>query len=190
MNQGRVTQLKRRTLNREPDVTIQVITNGKQTELSYLKGLVAEYAQEAAVVCRKIKFINAAPALLVKKANAMIREGGLDYVYAVSDKDQFDVERALKDRCDGVNLLISNPCFEIWLLLHFEKCDSAIDGKDRALEKLRKHLSNFDPNNLDYSNFSPYVHKAAERARQCSEAPRRNPSTTLWQLVDILKPKH
>ncbi|WP_194289917.1 RloB family protein [Nocardia macrotermitis] len=181
-----MTELKRRTSNRQSDTTIQIITNGRQTELSYLKSLVSEYAQSAAVVCRRVKFVNGAPVSLVKKANAMILEGGIDFVYAVSDKDQFDIAQALHEQCDGVRLLISNPCFEAWLILHFEKCDSAIDGKHKALERLRRHLPRFDPNALDFTDFSPYVQKAADRARACGEAPLRNPSTTLWQLVDTL----
>lgn len=184
--QGRVTELKRRIAVEDSAVTVQIITNGKQTELAYLNALVREGVQSPAFACKRVKFINGAPALLVKKANAMIREGGLDYVYAVADKDEFDISSALKAQCEGVNLLISNPCFEVWLILHFDSCESALEGKEKALERLRRYLPKFDPDKLDFSDFSPHVDRATQRAKWCTEAPHRNPSTTLWRLVDAL----
>ncbi|MEV6871951.1 RloB family protein [Amycolatopsis sp. NPDC051128] len=57
----------------------------------------------------------------------------------------------------GVNLAVSNPCFEYWLLLHFEAC--AV----------------------------PLVAAAVERARHPEAGHVRNPSTQVGFLVERMR---
>lgn len=53
--------------------------------------------------------------------------------------DPLDVARAVKDAADeGVAFVLCNPCFEVWLHLHFRDRKAAFGGQARAIETLRE----------------------------------------------------
>jgi hypothetical protein len=57
----------------------------------------------------------------------------------------------------------SNPCFEIWLLAHFESIGKEIT-KDEIALRLRSHLGGFNKSKLDVSKFLPYLETAIENS--------------------------
>ena len=80
------------------------------------------------------------------KSNKHQRVGNIDtyekgdQVWAVFDRDQhkrFDEAVSLCER-QGINVARSNPCFEIWLILHHEDCHAPLTSKaaHRRVEQL------------------------------------------------------
>lgn len=61
---------------------------------------------------------------------------------------------------------VSNPCFEYWLLLHFE--DTAATFKDAAAvgERLRKHIKNYKKNQSAFRETRDHVVTAIARAEK------------------------
>ena len=59
-------------------------------------------------------------------------------IVLVIDKDN----TSLKSLCEGSNyeLVFSNKCFELWLLLHYERVTRTLDAK-QLIEQLEHHLS-------------------------------------------------
>lgn len=86
-------------------------------------------------------------------------------------------------------LAVSNPCFEYWLLLHFEPAKGAPDRKASAA-RLRKHMPHYDKGNLDIATLEPGIAVAVERARKRDTPPApdwpRSPGTTVYRLVERL----
>ncbi len=109
---------------------------------------------------------------------------------------------ALRDAGNsGFNLAISNPCFELWLLLHhrdvqpasveFSKCASVNTA-------LRTLLPGYAKNSLRPDQFPlPRIREAAQRAKRLAESSGdvserwpKQPGTQIYKLVEQILPPH
>ncbi|KAB1931674.1 RloB domain-containing protein [Micromonospora sp. ALFpr18c] len=86
-----------------------------------------------------------------------------------------------------MNLLWSNPCFEVWLILHLGSCARHLESAKRAEELLRKYLANWDKTRLDFDDFRNGIDAAIERAQTLDPPPAANPSTAVWRLALALR---
>ena len=94
----------------------------------------------------------------------------------------------------GIELAISNPCFELWAILHYEWVDAPIDRKNcqARLTKLCPNYSTSSKNYADKSAIQSAYDCALSRARRlvarrCEEGtPLGNPSTTAFELTERL----
>ncbi|MGC7152733.1 RloB family protein [Paenarthrobacter ureafaciens] len=114
-------------------------------------------------------------------------------VWVITDVDHFASELVqLAQRKDaGVNFGISNPCFEVWLVIHDESysrpCESA-DIQERA--KARGVIIKGSDKNIDLSKITGKFIAAEERAQRLRESHRSArsafPSDTPSTNVDVL----
>ena len=96
-------------------------------------------------------------------------------------------EKLLKCKAE---MLLSNPCFEIWLLLHAKDQKTAIDT-DALIKELKKSApvwknyskSAFTDTQKAFLNDKTDV--AVERAKKLQEF--QNPSTGIYKLIESLK---
>lgn len=124
----------------------------------------------------------------------------LDEAWAVFDGDEhrLSAQAAWREAlalasAENVKLAISNPCFELWLLLHFQPQYAPLDAAG-ALGRLRRHLPRYAKNQTLYPDpLAPLTETAIERARQlarrhaASDEPSwANPSTGMAALVRSL----
>nr|WP_176929800.1 RloB family protein [Lentzea albidocapillata] len=86
----------------------------------------------------------------------------------------------------GISLAVSNPCFEVWLILHFADCTAGVAGPKAAEDKLRKHMPGYAKGTLDFAVLAGKVDKAVERAKALGAG---NPSSDMWRLVEVVR-KH
>lgn len=117
-----------------------------------------------------------------------------DMLWLVLDVDSWG-SRNLSSVCrqakqKGYQLAISNPCFEVWLCLHFGDLNPE-DSKSRDFKvRLRTILGSYNSSNLDLSLYKPYIKDAIVRAKQLHPNTRQNwpPTfgTHVYRLVDIL----
>ncbi|PZV14770.1 MAG: RloB domain-containing protein [Pseudanabaena sp.] len=100
-------------------------------------------------------------------------------LYDFDEEDEFwlvlDVDRWVKRdqliavcpqaKQKGYQLAISNPCFEIWLCLHF----GALHPEDKTCKhfgaRLRSILGSYNKSNLDVLVYTPNIKSAIERSR-------------------------
>lgn len=113
-----------------------------------------------------------------------------DEVWCVFDRD--DHER-FDDACqmargNGFKLAVSNPSFELWLLLHFRD-NPGRQHRDKINEMLRKVILSYDKR-IDFGVFINGLHHAAIRAKrihdnalQDGEKEFDNPSSSMFKLV-------
>ncbi|MDO4242858.1 MAG: RloB family protein [Actinomyces sp.] len=103
--------------------TVLLVTNGKQTERTYLDQLKRRVATSIAVTT---KFINGAPLTVTKELQGPRSDtSSFDEVWIVVDHDGTDrsdflaVCRRMSTRKTAVHGVVSVPCFEVWLNAHY-----------------------------------------------------------------------
>lgn len=183
---GRETDLRRRLGRRSQRVAILIDTNGKCTEREYftaVKELV--WAQNGRVV---VVFTNGAPIDVIRDAHRRQVESDFDHAWAVCDVDQFDIAKAQSAaRHTNVQVAWSNPCFEVWLILHIAAHAAHFASADQVCEKVGKILGKpWDKRAFDFSHFESGIADAVMRAKQLGAAPENNPSSDVWRVIEAM----
>lgn len=129
---------------------ILAITQGKVTEPAYFDCVRRVYRQVVVVVkdCPKSpqQMLDAAIAEQAKAAKS--REDRFDSTWIVFDAEERPDEailRALRQRAGqhDIRLAWSNPCFEVWLLLHLTFSQAQLFNADQALRQLATLLPGY-----------------------------------------------
>ena len=190
VGQGRRTDLRRRVDTRESYYSVLITTNGKSTEVAYLEELRKSPVVSPIISRYKVKFFGKAPGDLLRVSLAELHRLGYDHLYAVTDVDDFGhavVAGAVSDfAARGARLVVCNPCFETWLVLHFEDFRAHLHTAAEAKERLRRHIPDYDKTRLDFSKFADRVGIATRHARRVEDAVETNPSSTMWMIIDGL----
>ncbi|WP_091247774.1 RloB family protein [Micromonospora matsumotoense] len=182
---GRETDLRRQPARREQRIAVLVDTNGKSTERKYfgaLKDLPWVHVGRVVVV-----FTNGSPVDVIRDAARRRSENDFDHAWAVCDIDSYNVgEAEIEAQRKGVGIAWSNPCFEVWLILHKASHNAFLENADKACERLSKILGReWDKSVLDFSEFEPGIADAVARAKLL-DAPPANPSTGIWLVLESL----
>lgn len=107
-----------------------VVAGGEVTERQYFKQLESVYG-----VVIDYRAYNESPSKLAKQAVRIRDEDSRDVdadsyecVWVVVDVDQFTDLREAQQYCrrHGVELIVSNPCFEVWLIDHVRVCSPSL----------------------------------------------------------------
>jgi hypothetical protein len=117
-----------------------------------------------------------------------------DEVWCVFDRDEhahFD-EAINQATANELSLAVSNPCFELWILLHFQTHTSRLT-RELALEKVRKHLPDYNKK-ITFTELSAAGHtgQAIKYAKRMEDDARAlgkwtdNPTSGVWKLVENL----
>ncbi len=139
------------------------------------------------------------PLTLVRRAMDEVRqirrEGRSDEaeVWCIFDVDEHPglAEARHLAATHGIQLAISNPCFELWLLLHFRD-QPGMQHRDAVARMLRE----FQPayaKQPDFGLLGPLLPVAIARARRLSEDAAsmdeagRNPTTDVYRLVERIE---
>lgn len=178
------TDLTRKTDVRRQKETLLVITNGERTECDYFEGLRKE---PWVTVTLRTRFHNGEPNDAVTLAVQISQSDEYDKVWVVCDVDEYDVSLAIQRSREGeIDLALSVPSFEVWLILHLSiKCPGFNDAV-QAGQYLAKLLPKWDKANLRFADFRDGVAPAIQRAKSRGEPPADNPSTDVWRLVEFL----
>ncbi|MEU4238465.1 RloB family protein [Actinoplanes sp. NPDC026619] len=158
----------------------------ERTETDYLDGMRGHLATVRMRLVEK----PAAPDQLVEYTRDNFVLSDFDEVWCVTDVDSYEREGgkvtaalALAKKA-GINVAVSDPCFEVWLLLHHEDCSAHCANCGAVERKLRKRVLAYDKARLNFRHFAGGLDQAVERARKLE--PGRNPSTGVWRLVNAV----
>ena len=189
-NAHRVPNLKRRSPNREPKRRFVLFCEGARTEPDYFTAIKRACANTLIAV--KIVPAAGVPMTIAKTAMAAAKprrrkesfEEG-DQIWAVFDRDAHPRFEEAVRLCEqhGVGVARSDPCFELWLILHERDYDRPCDRREaqREFERLRPEY--------DCDALVRRVEQAESRAeaqlcrREQERTPRGNPSTTVFRLT-------
>ncbi len=84
-------------------------------------------------------------------------------------------------------LLCTNPCIELWFLLHFKNHSAHLSTRD-ALQLLERKYPNYQQGKMDTNLYHRLVAKddmATSRAKKLTS--HENPSSTIYKLIELLK---
>lgn len=197
--------LRRSVQTVSPNVEIVIACEGKITEPQYFRDCINHFG--AGFVRLRILDTVGVPLTvvraavnerkaLIEQARKIRRDSGFDppfRVWAVFDKDEHDVESAIAlAEEEGIDVAFSNPCFEIWALLHFENDYGSQDGRHEVQRRLSKIMPSYHHDHnpvIDFASLKDRVNSAIlAAARLCRNreeegAVRGCPTTTVGVLV-------
>lgn len=194
--------LKRRSPSISPALEIVIACEGRVTEKEYLNKCKSEYG--AGTVKLRWLPISGVPMTVVAAA---IEERNLRIERARRQKDSFDVFRvwAVFDRDEhpavgealelakahGVDVAFSNPCFELWPILHMRDY-GALSGRHEVQRLLHELMPKYHHDNspiVDFDCIKGDVDVACQRAslligeREKEGDPDGCPVTTVGVLI-------
>ncbi len=201
--------LKRNAPTRAPKQKFIIFSEGKNTEPHYFLAVRRDLL--GALVDLEVIDAAGAPMTIAAKAcersAAMKRNRGRkssfqegDQVWAVFDRDEHPKVSEAIERCrvGNVEVAFSDPCFELWLILHFDDFDRP-DDRHQLQAALAKKCEGYDPKGAksgDFSKLMPAVGAAEERAerqlaRRVEEGrPPRRPFTSVYKLTKEMRKAH
>jgi RloB-like protein len=200
-------KLRRAKAKRPPYDRILIVTEGKKTEPNYLEEMRIERRVPNAHI-RVVWAEGTQPLKVVECAEKLFRNGKeFDLVYAVFDRDDHPLDnyRNALAKASALNGKIKNdegkavpfvaipsvPCFEFWLLLHYED-EQAFHHRDDIYRRLRRHLPRYSKGAKGtYEKTSALIGTATGRAvnlRRHYAAPNGGePFTEMDLLVQVLR---
>jgi hypothetical protein len=198
---------KRRPARRKqllnPRQRILVLCEGKKTEPEYLRGLQCWCRNHLVeIVISKERGVPLTLVKLAKEQAAQARADAqryhdeflaFDQVWCVTDVDEHPNLSEAIDMAgaNGIELAISNPCFELWLLLHFRESPGA-RHRHRVQAMMKAFVARYDKE-VDFSAYESGYMDAMRRAFALARAceadgePHRNPSTGVAVLTEIIR---
>lgn len=195
--------LSRRKPRTSPRPRVLVLTEGEVTEPEYLNGV--RIALRLSTVDIKIMPSGAVPRTLVERAvsakrdaQRLARRDGdknrlYDEVWCVFDVDTHPNVRDAEAlaNANSIKLAISNPSFELWLLLHFSDQQAFLTPAD-ARSRLRRFVPSYEKR-VAFHLYDGTRSLAESRAEQLNSFNERNdciganPSTSVFKLTTLLR---
>jgi hypothetical protein len=138
------------------------------------------------------------PLTLVRRAQEYKRDPEVDECWCLFDVEWPKHHPNLQEAIDlahasDINLAISNPCFEIWLILHHQ--DQASFMNTAPAERLSRKLDNRPGKSIDAAVYMPLRKEAARRARLLdkrhdrdgTQFPHDNPSSGMYKFLQEIE---
>lgn len=158
-------ELLRRKAQRQPAERLLIVCEGSKTEPWYLGEIRQQLrlpsanvqVQPAAYGTEPLKIVEYAERLFTEGQRALgIHARSFDHVVVVFDRDEHHTYHSALQRVAALNgrlendeqfkvpfeAVVSVPCFELWLLLHFEDVFAPLH-RDAAIAQLRRHLAGY-----------------------------------------------
>ena len=174
-----------------------VVTEGEKTEPQYIYEFLRIHQQPNV----RVEGTGLDPQGVVEKAIALKRSlgrGARAHVWAVFDRDEhlwFEEALQLAQR-HGICVAVSNPCFELWAVFHYQDHAAPIDRHDcqRLLAQLcagyqadRGKL--FKDTEAIRSNHDDAVQRGKQSLHDRKEEgdPQGNPSTSMHMLMESIR---
>ena len=201
MRDRRPKPLRRSVGIRRPRKTLVVFCEGERTEPEYLEALKREPSvrDTAAVDLKVDPRSKSAPLMLVQMAvdareRALKEEAEIDEFWCVFDVEWPVNHPRLRDALEladrnRIGVAVSNPCFELWLILHFQDWSAWLDND--AARRLRRQLDGQSKKGLDGKTYMARRRQAADRALELERRhkgndttfPKDNPSSGMYRLI-------
>jgi len=193
---------------KEPATIMIVVTEGEKTEPEYFKAFkeihVPPHIKKSVFDLRIIPGIGV-PKTVVDRAIQELQDlqgplSGKDSVWAMFDRDEHPKfeEAKRKARSKDIGLAISNPCFEIWGIYHYQDWEGYIE-RDQCQRRLEELCPSYDRKSgkifIDRDAIENKYRDAMRRAKESLDSrekegdPEGNPSTSVHHLINAILSK-
>ena len=200
--------LKRSKQSREPYDKVLIVCEGEKTEPHYLIAL-RDHLKLSQANIKIDPDSDSSPTSVVKYAKELIKQSEkdpYDHVFCVIDRDRHaDFDTAIaqingyKNKNTKLHAIVSNPCFEYWILLHFTYTTKLFgtSGDSPCMELIKNDLQTYIPDyeKGDKSIMPPIIKSGLDTAlayaKKANDTAKRNgtdtPTTQMDELVVYLK---
>jgi hypothetical protein len=174
---------RKKSLGKKINPTYYVFCEGN-TEVEYMTHL-KHYYRIPIEIKTKIEGNN----ISERKINSFLKDrptSDNDKIFLLYDADVEAVLNNLKKVKNAV-LLVSNPCIELWFLIHFHEQIANINTES-CIKKMNENWKEYKKGFLNAKSkleLIKYQEKALERAEKLK--PYSNPSTTIPELIKLLE---
>ena len=190
------TKLLDRQQDRRDAKLFIVATEGKETEKQYFR--IFNNSRIKVEILATTEDGKSSPEYVLEHLDIFKERYDLDeddMLWLVSDVDRWGAKKlssvCSQARQKGYNLAISNPCFEVWLTLHFEDINNQDRTCDNFKARLRTILGSYNGSNLDISAYKQNIENAVNRAKNLHQISQQDWPPTLgthvYRLVEILQ---
>jgi hypothetical protein len=190
---------RRKGPTREPYDSVLIVCEGGKTEPQYLDGVKLAFKLSSANI-RVTSATGTDPVSIVRFAERLSSEEKYDRVYCVFDRDghaNFGEAIGLIRQL-GYREIVSWPCFEIWILLHFVYTTAPYNGVgnqsacDLVVREVKKHFSTYAKGRRGvYADLESKMDAAIANAKKLlqhnASTGSTNPATAVYELVEYLR---
>ncbi len=179
---------------------IRVLTEGAVTEPDYLAHWAREHRDRVQLAFDAAS-AGSVPMSLVREARRQKqvrrrRDPEFDEIWCVFDVDAHpDVNSAIAEARDaGIEIAVSNPCFELWLVLHVEDWNTEVHR--HTIQRRARDLGLLEGKSIPESVWATLLdgYEDAKRRARAWDArhldvsePGANPSSGVWRLIDTIR---
>lgn len=199
---------------REQKRTFLLAFEGSVTEPNYFEALFNDFKKKGLIAMTSYTFVphhHTDPNGVLNDLLHFEKDGfvskNYDYRWIVIDRDKERMNGGghtaenfnnaiVRAGANKVKVAYSNPCFEIWLLLHFNYRDTAIH-RDDLYQELKNIIGYQKNSQITYDNLKDTLDNAIRNAKRlkssyetggrsvCPESD--NPVTTVFELIECLR---
>ena len=175
---------RRKSRGKKINPTFWVFCEG-ETEESYINFLKSLYRISSIQIHSKVKG-NAITSKYISAYKQDKPTHEKDINYLVYDLDVVGMQAKLEQIKDCI-LLVSNPCVELWFLLHYKNQKSAVDSK-YCYNQLNKRNKKYAKGFIDEKLYEKLKDKYKEAIKRAKELPKfNNPSSTMYLFLEKLE---
>ena len=202
-----MSNLKRRRPRRKPKPIFYLFCEGTNTEPRYFEAVERAYPGVVVEIDRR----TGVPKTVAEHAVECAQTAGIafksrkpkdsfaqrDEVWAVFDRDEHPGYQEAVKLCkkNNVGVACSDPCFELWLVLHERRYDAPCTSVaiQKVLGQLRPEYRRRGAKTVDSADMVKRLRVAQQRAEtqlqdRCDEGePYGNPSTTVGRLARAIR---
>jgi hypothetical protein len=207
--QKKIDALIRREAFKEPRKSILIVCEGKKTEPIYFNSLKNKLKITIADI--EVVGAGAVPITVVERAIALkeqrnriaknsLTKAEYDVIYCLIDAEMPvqhpNISNAFsKAQANNIEVILSNPCFEYWYLLHFKKTSVSFYSNAEVIKALKKCHANYDKSNRTicdaiYNKTAQAIKNSKEVIKEhhngSTDLKNCNPSTHVHLIVEEL----
>lgn len=189
---------KRRQEKRRPYDVFLLVCEGKKTERTYFNRFRTR-GNNLRILTPDTKSTD--PQNLVEFAIVQKNVLGLDVdsgdrawcLFDVDENSKKGIQKAVeKAEANGIVAIVSNPCFEVWFLLHHTECNASLTSRE-IMEQLKSFIPDYEKSYDVFDLLTCNQHLAIQRARKLMDSHIKeglkefdvesNPSTNVHSVV-------
>ena len=206
-------ELQRKKANRASYDRILIVSEGSKTEPLYFGEIRQHFRLQTATVQVRPSGFGTQPLQVVEHAEQLFLKGdatkgiaprAFEQVFAVFDRDDHATYHAALSKAAALNMKLKSelgtavkfeaissvPCFELWLLLHFEEVLAPLH-RIEVTQRLTQHLATFAKGQAgQFAATRQHLARATERgthlAAQHNAYDGQQPFTDIYRLVSVL----
>lgn len=194
---------RRKAGTRVQHPAVLIVCEGYNTEYNYFVELRRSLDLDNTTVDIPRNDKGSAPISVVDYAKEKHQNGnGYDIVFCVFDRDEHESYRRALQAIEGyaqrkrdpipMRGIPSIPCFEFWLLLHFERSDAPFGGCTEVIRSLHRHLPEYDKAGTNFyavllQNTNTAIQNAKWVLERQRDAGTDDPTTRVHEVVEHMR---